>query len=108
MDPNHTFTDGNITASLWSAGSPDVSAATARNQAVEVEGCGAAEGRDSDEGLRASPPRQIVKDRAKAAAYVEQVWELVTALERRVRFPAFDLGATRLSLFTAIVVIDGG
>jgi Zn-dependent peptidase ImmA (M78 family)/transcriptional regulator with XRE-family HTH domain len=28
-----------------------------------------------------------VKDRAKAAAYVEQVWELVTALERRVRFP---------------------
>lgn len=32
-----------------------------------------------------------VKDRAKAATYVEHVWELVTALERRVRFPELDL-----------------
>jgi Zn-dependent peptidase ImmA (M78 family)/transcriptional regulator with XRE-family HTH domain len=32
-----------------------------------------------------------VKDRAKASAYVEQVWELTTALERRVRFPALNL-----------------
>lgn len=37
-----------------------------------------------------------VKDRAKAAAYVEQVWELVTALERRVRFPVLDLPEVEL------------
>lgn len=31
------------------------------------------------------------KDRAKAAAYAEQVWELTHALEKRVRFPAVEL-----------------
>lgn len=31
------------------------------------------------------------KDRAKAAAHAEQVWELTYALEKRVRFPAVDL-----------------
>jgi Zn-dependent peptidase ImmA (M78 family)/transcriptional regulator with XRE-family HTH domain len=33
------------------------------------------------------------KDRAKAAAYAEQVWELTYAIEKRVRFPAVDLPA---------------
>lgn len=32
-----------------------------------------------------------VIDRSRAAAYVEQVWELAHALEKRVRFPDFDL-----------------
>lgn len=31
------------------------------------------------------------KDRAKAAAYAEQLWELTYALEKRVRFPDVDL-----------------
>lgn len=31
------------------------------------------------------------KDRAKAAAHAEQVWELTYALEKQVRFPAVDL-----------------
>ncbi len=31
------------------------------------------------------------KDRAKAAAHVEQVWELTYALEKQVRFPEVDL-----------------
>lgn len=31
------------------------------------------------------------KDRAKAAAHAEQVWELTHALEKRVRFPSVDL-----------------
>lgn len=30
-------------------------------------------------------------DRSRAVAYVEQVWELAHALEKRVRFPAFSL-----------------
>lgn len=33
------------------------------------------------------------KDRAKAAAHSEQVWELTYALEKQVRFPAVDLPA---------------
>ncbi|MGD9530233.1 MAG: ImmA/IrrE family metallo-endopeptidase [Pseudonocardia sp.] len=33
------------------------------------------------------------KDRAKAAAHAEQVWELTYALEKQVRFPAVDLPA---------------
>jgi Zn-dependent peptidase ImmA (M78 family) len=33
------------------------------------------------------------KDRAKAAAHAEQVWELTYALEKQMRFPAVDLPA---------------
>ena len=33
------------------------------------------------------------KDRAKAAAHVEQVWELTYALEKQIRFPMVDLPA---------------
>ena len=33
------------------------------------------------------------RDRAKAVAFIEQVWELTFALEKRVRFPDVDLPA---------------
>lgn len=35
------------------------------------------------------------KDRAKAAAHAEQIWELTYALEKQIRFPAVDLPLIR-------------